>query len=72
MPSCAPSRVRAVRLRRARRVAREEHARLLGAIGVQEDRRVRLLTQPNQNRALYVAAQKKTREDYKRLRALWR
>jgi hypothetical protein len=38
--------------------------------GAQDDRRVRLLTQPNQDRALYVAAQKKTREDYKRLRAL--
>ena len=31
---------------------------------------VRVLDQPNQDRAGYVAAQKKTREDYKRLRAL--
>lgn len=39
--------------------------------GAQDDRRVRLLPQPNQDRADYVAAQKKTREDFKRLRALF-
>lgn len=32
---------------------------------------VRVLEHPNQDRARYVAAQKKTREDFKRLRALW-
>jgi hypothetical protein len=35
-----------------------------------EDRPVRMLAQPNQDRARYVAEQKKTREDFKRLRAL--
>jgi len=33
---------------------------------------VRVLEQPNQERAGYAAAEKKTREDYKRLRALWK
>ena len=32
---------------------------------------LRLLDQPNEDRARFVAAQKKTREDYKRLRALF-
>lgn len=36
-----------------------------------DDRPVRMLAQPNEDRARFVAAQKKTREDYKRLRALW-
>ena len=39
--------------------------------GAQDDRRVQLLAQPNQNRARYVAAEKKTRGEYERLRALF-
>lgn len=36
-----------------------------------EEKPIRLLDQPNDDRVKFVAAQKKTREDYKRLRALF-